>query len=143
MAPKIYHLHPLVAGPLTDWPGHFARCRDLGFDAVCLAPPFVPGEGGDIFATAEHEALHPALGSRDSADAALAHAALAAASQGLALLLDVALDRVAANASLRRYGDWFGVADSPARRRVGPGSSTPASIAPKWPTGCPPGGSNG
>jgi len=119
MAPKIYHLHPLVAGPLTDWPGHFARCRDLGFDAVCLAPPFVPGEGGDIFATAEHEALHPALGSRDSADAALAHAALAAASQGLALLLDVALDRVAANASLRRYGDWFGVADSPDPRRPG------------------------
>ena len=47
MAPKIYHLHPLVAGPLTDWPGHFARCRDLGFDAVCLAPPFAPGDGGD------------------------------------------------------------------------------------------------
>ena len=76
MAPKIYHLHPLVAGTLTEWPGHFAHCRDLGFDAVCLAPPFVPGDGGDIFATSEHEALHPALGSRDSADDALARVAL-------------------------------------------------------------------
>ena len=120
MAPKIYHLHPLVAGPLTEWPGHFAHCRDLGFDAVCLAPPFAPGDGGDIFATSEHEALHPALGSRDSADDALARAAESAAGHGLALLLDVAIDRVAANAALRCLGDWFGDADSPDPRRPCP-----------------------
>ena len=62
MAPKIYHLHPLVAGDLSDWPVHFARCRAMGFDTVCVAPPFVPGASGDIFVTADHEALHPALG---------------------------------------------------------------------------------
>ena len=43
MAPKIYHLHPLVAGDLSDWPAHFARCRAMGFDTVCVAPPFAAG----------------------------------------------------------------------------------------------------
>ena len=72
MAPKIYHLHPLVAGDLSDWPAHFARCRAMGFDTVCVAPPFLPGASGDIFATADHETLHPALGWPGAADAGIA-----------------------------------------------------------------------
>src|SRR5437763_1083643 len=56
MAPKIYHLHPLVAGPLSQWSAHFARCRAMGFDTVCVAPPFAPGASGDIFITADAEA---------------------------------------------------------------------------------------
>ena len=42
MAPKIYHLHPLVAGKLADWPEHFSRCQEMGFNVVCIAPPFAP-----------------------------------------------------------------------------------------------------
>src|SRR6476646_8000914 len=75
MAPKIYHLHPLVAGKLSDWPLHFARCRAMGFDTVCVAPPFVPGASGDIFITGDHEALHPGLDWPGRADAGIARMA--------------------------------------------------------------------
>jgi len=49
MPPRLYHLHPLVAGALPEWPAHFARCREMGFDTVCIAPPFVPGASGSQF----------------------------------------------------------------------------------------------
>ncbi len=61
MAPKIYHLHPLVAGPLQTWSGTFARVAAAGFSHVCLAPPFAPGENGDIFVHATFDRLHPDL----------------------------------------------------------------------------------
>ena len=125
MAPKIYHLHPLVAGDLSDWGSHFARCRAMGFDTVCVAPPFVPGASGDIFVTADHEALHPALGWPGSADAGIAHVVRQAAEHGLSVWLDLAIDQ----------------AHRPVRggRRIGsmspmPGCNRPISPMP-WPHG--------
>lgn len=60
----IYYLHPLLAGLPSTWHSHFARCRKMGFDSVLIAPPFLPGVGGDIFLTRDHQLLHPALGTR-------------------------------------------------------------------------------
>ena len=108
MAPKIYHLHPLVAGTLADWPAHFARCQAMGFDIVCVAPPFAPGATGDIFAIADHEALHPALGWPGSADEGIARITHQAAEHGLRIWLDLPLDRVAIDAATRRREPhWF------------------------------------
>ncbi|MEJ0019839.1 MAG: alpha-1,4-glucan--maltose-1-phosphate maltosyltransferase [Acetobacteraceae bacterium] len=108
MAPKIYHLHPLVAGELDEWPAHFARCRAMGFDVVCVAPPFAPGASGDIFVTADHESLHPALGWPGPADDGIARMARMAADSGLQLWLDLAVDRVAIDAPIRqRQEAWF------------------------------------
>jgi starch synthase (maltosyl-transferring) len=108
MPPRIYHLHPLVAGPLTNWPTHLARCRDMGFDTVCIAPPFAPGASGDIFVTADHEALHPALGWPGAADEGIAQVAHQAARHGLRIWLDLAIDQVAADALIRRREEaWF------------------------------------
>ena len=108
MPPKIYHLHPLVAGHWTNWSRHFARIRALGFDQICCAPLFVPGESGDIFVTADHERLHSALGWDGSADDGLNRLADAAGEHGLRLLLDITLDEVASDAAIRRrQPDWF------------------------------------
>ena len=108
MAPKIYHLHPLVAGDLSDWPAHFARCRAMGFDTICVAPPFLPGASGDIFATADHETLHPALGWPGTADAGIARITREAAEHGLRVWLDLAIDQVAIDAPIRRREEqWF------------------------------------
>jgi starch synthase (maltosyl-transferring) len=108
MAPKVYHLHPLVAGTLSEWPAHFARCRAMGFDIVCVAPPFVPGAGGDIFVTADHESLHPALGWQGSADDGIRRITQAASEYGLHIWLDLAIDRVAIDAAIRqREEQWF------------------------------------
>jgi starch synthase (maltosyl-transferring) len=112
MAPKIYHLHPLVAGDLSDWPAHFARCRAMGFDTICVAPPFLPGAGGDIFATADHETLHPALGWPGAADAGIARITHEAAEHGLRVWLDLAIDQVAIDAPIsRREEHWFAPED--------------------------------
>jgi starch synthase (maltosyl-transferring) len=108
MAPKIYHLHPLVAGPLSEWSRHFARCRAMAFDTVCVAPPFAPGASGDIFITADHAVLHPALQWCGAAEAGIARAAADAARHGLALWLDLAIDRVAIDSAIRQHDEsWF------------------------------------
>ena len=113
MTPKIYHMHPLVAGKLTDWPEHFSRCQQMGFNVVCIAPPFAPGAGGDIFATADHETLHPALEWSGSADEAIARITRHAAEHSLRIWLDLSIDRVASDAALtRREPNWFASDDN-------------------------------
>jgi starch synthase (maltosyl-transferring) len=108
MAPKIYHLHPLVAGDLANWPSHFALCQAMGFDTVCVAPPFLPGASGDIFITGDHEVLHPALGWTGGADAGIARIVEQASEHGLRIWLDLSIDQVAIDATIRRREhDWF------------------------------------
>ena len=107
-SPRIYHLHPLQAGPLRDWGPHLRRCAAMGFDHVLIAPPFLPGESGDIYLTADHDRLHPALGVEGSADAGLRQLAETCAANGLTLLLDLVLDRTAIDGVLvKLHPDWF------------------------------------
>jgi starch synthase (maltosyl-transferring) len=96
---RIYYLHPLLAGKVEDWERWFAHCARLGFSHVLLAPPFQPGPLANIFLTADHNRLHPALGGGD-ATAALARAGELAGRQGLRLLLDLVVDRVARESPL-------------------------------------------
>jgi len=108
MAAKIYHVHPLAAGPIATWSDLFARVGAMGFDHICLAPPFAPAPDGDIFVTADHEALHPALGWDGDADSGVAHIARQASRNGMRLMLDLVVHQVAADAVLRhRSPDWF------------------------------------
>jgi starch synthase (maltosyl-transferring) len=80
----------------------------MGFDTVCVAPPFMPGASGDIFVTGDHEALHPALDWPGSADEGIARITHQAAAEGLRVWLDLSIDRVAADAALRRReAQWF------------------------------------
>ncbi|HET6608443.1 MAG TPA: maltotransferase domain-containing protein, partial [Rhodopila sp.] len=121
MTPKIYHLHPLVAGEWSGWAGQFARVGDMGFSHVCTAPPFLPGETGDIFSTADYERLHPALGFDGDADEGLASLSRAAERHSLRLMCDILLDEIAADAPIRqREPGWFSSAsedDLPDPRR--------------------------
>ncbi|HBK09022.1 MAG TPA: DUF3416 domain-containing protein [Acetobacteraceae bacterium] len=105
---NIYHLHPLVAGPLDTWPATFARIAAMGFGHVCLAPPFEPGGSGDIFIHATFDRLHPALGFSGSVDQGLALTAELASRFGLRLMLDIAPGQIAIDSPLRqRQRDWF------------------------------------
>ncbi len=80
----------------------------MGFDTVCVAPPFLPGTSGDIFVTADHEALHPALGWHGQADAGIEWITRQAANHDLRVWLDLAIDHVAVDAAIRRREeDWF------------------------------------
>ena len=105
---NIYHLHPLVAGPLETWTATFKRIAAMGFSHVCLAPPFDPGEGGDIFIHSTFDRLHPALGFSGSAEQGMTLAADLAARAGLRLMLDIAPGQVAIDSPVRqRQPNWF------------------------------------
>jgi len=80
----------------------------MGFDTICIAPPFAPGASGDIFITADHEVLHPALGWSGAADDGIAHIVSQAAEHGLRIWLDLSIDQVAVDAGIRRREEaWF------------------------------------
>jgi len=110
MTPKIYHLHPLVAGPLNTWQNTFERIAAMGFSHVCLAPPFAPGRNGDLFTHATFDRLHPDLQFEGSAAVGLALAVGQASRHGLRLILDIAPAQIALDAPIRqRQPEWFAV----------------------------------
>ena len=105
---KIYYLHPLLAGPLANWEPHVERARRMGFSHVAAAPLFAPGGTRDIFLTADHERVHPALGVDASADEAVARLAEMCSRHGLGLFLDIVVDRVASEGALANSPrPWF------------------------------------
>ncbi len=107
-APRIYYFHPLLAGTFTSWPQHLSRCRDMGFDHVLLAPIFAPGAGGDIFLSADHDRVNPAIEPSLAADAVVEEFARACRAQELRLLLDVVIGEVARDAALTQSSaSWF------------------------------------
>jgi starch synthase (maltosyl-transferring) len=129
-APKIYYFDPLLAGPRSSWPHHLERCRGLGFSHVLSAPLFAPGGSGDSLPAADCERANPAL----AADALVAEFAQACREQGLRLLLDIVLGRVAADAILvASRPEWFAANDATAGR-VDPRSPhrTADSVAARW-----------
>jgi starch synthase (maltosyl-transferring) len=101
-APRIYYISPLLIGPAERWPRVFARARGMGFDSVLIAPPFAVGRSGHLHATADFGRLHPVLAADASADVDAFIGALVhdAADHGLKLLIDLALDRLAADSPL-------------------------------------------
>ncbi|HET9148614.1 MAG TPA: maltotransferase domain-containing protein, partial [Acetobacteraceae bacterium] len=120
-----YYLNPLLAGPPDGWEAHFRRAARMGFEAVLLAPPFVPDEAGNLFRIRDHARLHPSLGGGDAFEA-LAMAARTARDAGLRLLLDLALSRSAADSALAaEHPDWFVAAgDGATMRFLGPDDVT-------------------
>lgn len=107
-APRIYFIHPLLVGPLDAWPAHFEHVAALGFDHVLIASPFAPGEANHVQLVGDHARLHPGFATDAPADECLSRLAGAARSHGLALLVDLVIDRVAAEGELfRHHSHWF------------------------------------
>jgi starch synthase (maltosyl-transferring) len=106
---RIYYLHPRLAGPLSGWDRHFERIRRMGFDHVCVTPPFAPGPDGDPFLTGQHDRPDPTLGVDDALEAAVREMAAGAERHGLRLLADLMLDRVATEGETALlFPDLFG-----------------------------------
>src|SRR5262245_33386117 len=131
IAPRIYYLHPLMAGPPPEWPRHAARCRDLGFDHLGCGPLFAPGRSGDIFLAADHETANPALHTQGPADQVIEELARICAAHGLKLILDLVFDRVALDGALARQANgWFRAAYLSNEARPDPRASrTPSNAA--------------
>jgi starch synthase (maltosyl-transferring) len=95
---RIYYLHYLMVGPAAQWSAHLTRCREMGFDCVAVPPLFAPGRSGDVFLAGDVEAVHSALIDPTEGDSKPGHVVgelvAACRAQGLALVVDVMLDRV-------------------------------------------------
>ena len=46
LPPRIYNLHPLLAGPIEEWAGFLPHIRSLGFDWVYVNSFAAPGASG-------------------------------------------------------------------------------------------------
>jgi len=119
-APRIYFVHPLLVGPLEAWPAHCERAATLGFDHILIGSPFATGQAGHLQLVADHARLHPGLRASGHADEGLHRLAQHAHAAGLSLLIDLVLDRVAADGELARaHPAWFHPYE-PARVRLDP-----------------------
>ncbi len=79
----------------------------MGFSHLACAPVFAPHGSGDIFAVADYDAVHPALGA-ESSDHVIAGIAAFCAEAGLKLVFDLVVSRVAIDGRLaREHPDWF------------------------------------
>ncbi|WP_134499694.1 maltotransferase domain-containing protein [Microvirga pakistanensis] len=94
--PRIYYVHPLLAGPFHAWDEILDHAVDLGFDTILMAPPFEPGHSGSILLPLDMRRLHPALGHEDAVEA-LARLVEKTQARNLSLAVDVTVDRVAAD----------------------------------------------
>ncbi len=91
--PRIYMLHPLLAGPLTDWGRWLDGAAALGFTHVLTAPLFA---GPSLLLAEDFDRAHPALGGSGSAEDGLRFFAEACRERGLTPLLDVYPSQLAA-----------------------------------------------
>jgi starch synthase (maltosyl-transferring) len=107
-APRIYFFHSLLVGPLDAWPAQFAHAAALGFDHALIGGLFEPGQAGHGQVVGNHARLHPVFEARQAALDALRTLADAARQNGLTLLTDLVIDRMAADGALYAdHADWF------------------------------------
>ena len=99
---KIYYMDLRLGGLIAEWRPHLQRALALGFDHLCIPPVFSPGTTGNVFLAADAERAAPWLGKAGSADQVVAAIGELCHELGLTLLIDVVLDRVAADSSLSR-----------------------------------------
>ncbi len=106
--PRIYNLFPLLAGPVPAWAGHLERIAGMGFDWIYLNPFHYPGFSGSLYAIKDFYRLHPLL--QDGGDPALLLTAFtkAAASRGIAAMMDLVINHTAKDALLvEQHPEWF------------------------------------
>jgi starch synthase (maltosyl-transferring) len=100
----------------------------MGFNHVASAPLFKPGRNGNLFLTADHETLHPALGIAAPADPAIASLVDECRHHDLGFILDIVIDRVAADAIIRASEpDWFDAAAEHRADTPDPRSPSPSA----------------
>ncbi|MEX3637950.1 maltotransferase domain-containing protein [Paraburkholderia sp. BR14427] len=112
-APRIYFFHSLLVGPLDAWPAQFAHAAGLGFDHALIAGLFEPGQAGHAQVVGNHARLHPVFEAQHSVPDAVRMLADAARRNNLTLLIDLVIDRVAADGVLySEHSDWFHARES-------------------------------
>ncbi|MGY5811323.1 maltotransferase domain-containing protein [Rhizobium sp. LEGMi198b] len=96
--PQIYYVNPLLLRGIDAWREVFNHAKNIGFDTVLTAPLFERG-GDSVFAPRNFENLDPEFSLGTSLVDGLRALTLAARERGMALMMDLVLDRKARDAS--------------------------------------------
>lgn len=113
---RIYYVHPLIAGSLSGgadgpsegWKSICERAKALGFDTLMSAPLWEPDPGGNPFVTGNPDRAHTALHRDGDLPAVITTLARLCADHGLALMIDLVLDRVAADSTMAQaHAEWY------------------------------------
>ncbi|WP_284945523.1 maltotransferase domain-containing protein [Acidisoma cladoniae] len=132
-SPRIYAVHPLLAGPLKTWGPWLDRAAALGFTHILTAPVFA---GPSVLLPADFDRPHPALGWDGPATEALHFLAGACRARGLTPLMEVGLSAVASGGRIaQQNGSLFRASES--ERSLDPrryGAEADAALA-RWDDG--------
>lgn len=111
--PRLYALHPLQAGPVAGWGPLLSHAASLGFDHVVCPPPFASAQSGNLFLIDDPDHGDARISPGDGYGA-VHEMARAARVAGLELMLDVTVDRIAADGVLaaERPG-WIAASEVP------------------------------
>ena len=101
-SPRIYNLHPLLAGPIDRWPEHLPRIAAMRFDWVYVNAFWEPGASRSIYAVRNPYELHPLVRGEARGDAAKLTAEFfrTAADHGLEVMVDLIVPHAARDATL-------------------------------------------
>ncbi len=99
--PRLYAIHPLMAGPVAGWRPLLAHAASLGFDHIACPPPFASARSSNIFLIDDPDHGDARVSGGDGPMAVRAMAA-AAKAEGLGLILDVGIDCIVADGTLAR-----------------------------------------
>lgn len=104
--PRIYYLHPTLGGGPGTWASHLQRARGLEFSHLLLAWPFAASD--DLFLTHDVDSI----AGRAASDV-LAELAAQCQAHGLALWLDLAIERADGSGPfVARCEHWWGRAEA-------------------------------
>ncbi len=109
-APRIYNLHPLLAGQIAAWPRHLPRIAAMRFDWVYVNAFWEPGSSGSIYAVRDPFELHPQVRGDDAGSAAALTQAFmrTAGDHGLKVMIDLIVPHAAREATLLvEHPSWF------------------------------------
>lgn len=95
--PRLYYVHPLMFSDAGAWDALFRHASSLGFDTVLTAPLFARAAGGSVFVARDATRIDPAYGLGEELEAGLKRLSELAAAHGLRLMMDLVIDREAAD----------------------------------------------
>ncbi len=125
--PLICYLDSRHFGPAENWSRYAGKCRGSHFNAICMPPPFAPGQAQDPFLAGDLHRANADFGSVGDADKVVGGIARRARDENLDLVLDFVLDRVDRRGVLARSHPHLFAAD--AADVIDPRSDVRAAIA--------------
>jgi starch synthase (maltosyl-transferring) len=101
-SPRIYNLHPLLAGQIDRWQEHLPRVAAMGFDWVYVNAFWEPGASRSIYAVRNPYELHLLVRGEARGDASELTADFFrnAAGHGLKVMVDLIVPHAARDAAL-------------------------------------------